>query len=291
MIKSVGTLYAIQDLFDHLGAHVVAQSEFLEGFSKFGSSTSADVYDTATRLSWICTADNGQLVPTELGKAAHSGSDRATRLRFQLASIIETTRPVWAGLLPKGRKEAEAGFPDEIRQCFEEALLLGDVSEEVVNWWDRLSGIMREVSQRKLLEIGRSGERLSLAYEFNRTQQTPRWQAVETNYAGYDVLSIRAKDDLAALKIEVKASERGFKNATIHITEHEWITASQSPDVYLFHVWLISQQPTLYIVPSTKVVTHLPKNQGKGTWRNTAIPLGALTRPQDGILYGKACDS
>jgi len=283
MIQSIGTLYAIQDLFDHLSEHVVAQDQFLEGFSKYGSSTAADVYETATRLSWICTADSGQLVPTEIGKAAHQGRDRAMRLRFQLANIIETTRPVWGGLLPKGGKEAEAGLPDEIRQCFEEALLFGDVTDDLVEWWDRLAGIMREVSQRRLLETGRRGERLSLGYERERTEQAPKWQAVETNYAGYDVLSIRDKRDFAALKIEVKASDRAFKHATIHITEHEWITASKSPDSYLFHVWLLDPQPVLFVVLSATVISHLPNNQGKGKWRNTAIPLGAITRPQYGI--------
>lgn len=62
MIRSVGTLYAIQDLFDHFEQHLIAKDEFLAGFAKYGTSTALDVYDTATELSWICTADSGQLV-------------------------------------------------------------------------------------------------------------------------------------------------------------------------------------------------------------------------------------
>lgn len=286
MIESIGTLYAIQDLFDHLEAHSIAETDFLEGFSKYGSSTARDVYDTATRLSWICTADSGQLVPTAIGRAAHQGIDRPTKLRYQLANIIESTRPAWGGLLPNGRKEAKAGLPDEIRQCFEEALLLGEASDDVIEWWDRLAGIMREVSQRQKMETGRKGERLSLRYEQERTECQPMWQAVETNYAGYDVLSVRAKGDSKALKIEVKASDRGFKNAAIFITEHEWITANQELGSYQFHIWILEPKPVLFIVPSTKVMAHTPNNQGKGRWRNTVIPIGALTRPQDGISFG-----
>jgi len=285
MIPSIGTLYAIQDLFDHLSEHTVVRDEFLDGFTKYGSSTATDVYETATRLSWICTADNGQLVPTELGKVANQGENRPIKLRFQLSNIIESTRPVWAGLLPKGRKEAEAGFPEEIRQCFEEALLLGDPTNDVVDWWDRLAGIMREVSQRKLLETGRRGERLSLRYEQQRTDQLPKWQAVETNYAGYDVLSIVDKGNETALKIEVKASDRVFKYAAIFITEHEWITATKSPSTYLFHIWLFEPNPMLFVVPSTVVVAHAPKNQGKGKWRNAAVPLGAITHPSKAIQF------
>jgi hypothetical protein len=42
MIRSVGTLYAIQDLFDHLEQHLIAKDEFLAGFSKYGTSTALD---------------------------------------------------------------------------------------------------------------------------------------------------------------------------------------------------------------------------------------------------------
>ena len=148
MIRSVGTLYAIQDLFDHLEERVIAKDQFLSGFSKYGTSTAQDVYDTATQLSWICTAESGQIVPTLIGKQAHHGLNRPAKLRSQLATIIERSHPTWAGLLPKGRREAIAGFPDEIRQCFDEAFLLGDVNDEVVTWWSRCAGNARRLSGR-----------------------------------------------------------------------------------------------------------------------------------------------
>lgn len=131
MIRSVGTLYAIQDLFDHLAAHSVAKDDFVTGFAKYGTSTAEDVYETATQLSWICTAESGQIVPTILGQQAHDAIGRPGKLRCQLAKIIEATHPAWAALLPKGRTEALVGFPQEIRQCFEEAQLLGDATDDV----------------------------------------------------------------------------------------------------------------------------------------------------------------
>ena len=154
MIRSVGTLYAIQDLFDHLEQHLIAKDEFLAGFSKYGTSTALDVYDTASELSWICTADSGQLVLTLIGKDANQGIDRPSKLRCQLAKIIEANHPTWAALLPKGRKEAVAGFPEEIRQCFDEALLLGEISEEVVSWWAQSSSVMRAIAQRMRVATG-----------------------------------------------------------------------------------------------------------------------------------------
>jgi Domain of unknown function (DUF3883) len=284
MIRSVGTLYAIQDLFDHLEQHLIAKDEFLSGFSKYGTSTALDVYDTASELSWICTADSGQLVPTLIGKKANQGIDRPSKLRCQLAKIIEANHPTWAALLPKGRKEAVAGFPEEIRQCFDEALLLGEISEDVISWWAQSSSVMRAIAQRMRVATGVRGERKSLFYECQRTGHTPRWQGFETSYAGYDVLSVRDSQHQEALKIEVKASDRNFRYAEIHLTEHEWITASKSVGSYLFHIWLFDEAlPRLFIVDSTTIIAHVPNNQGRGRWRDTAIPLGAITHPSQAV--------
>lgn len=285
MIRSVGTLYAIQDLFGHLEGHSVAKDDFLSGFSKYGTSTAEDVYHTATELSWICTAESGQIVPTLIGKEAHRGADRPAKLRCQLAKTIETTQPTWAALLPKGRREAIVGFPEEIRQCFDEASLLGAVTDEIVAWWSHSAGIMRVASQKLLVATGLRGERKTLSFEEQRTLRAPHWQGFESAYAGYDVLSVRDVEDAAPLKIEVKASERTFRYALIHITEHEWITAKSSPTNYRFHIWLFDEsRPRLFVIESSTVAAHTPTNQGKGRWRNTAIPLGAITHPSQGIV-------
>ena len=285
MIRSVGTLYAIQDLFEHFERRLIAKDEFLTGFSKYGTSTALDVYDTATELSWICTADSGQLVPTLIGREANKGTDRPSKLRCQLAKIIETDHPVWAALLPKGRKEAVAGFPEEIKQCFDEALLLGDISEEVIAWWGHASGVMRAIAQRVRVATGVRGERKTVSYENQRTGQVPRWQGFETSYAGYDVLSVRDRTDSTPLRIEVKASDRNFRYAEIHLTEHEWITASKSLGTYIFHIWLFDDvQPRVFIVESSAIIAHTPTNQGRGRWRDTAIPLGAITHPSQAII-------
>jgi hypothetical protein len=285
MIRSVGTLYAIQDLFDHLDAYSLAKEEFLSGFQKYGTSTAQEVYQTATQLSWICTAESGQIVPTLIGKEAHKGSDRAAKLRCQLEKIIETTQPPWAALLPKGRSEAIVGFPEEIRQCFEEALLLGAITDDVIAWWSRSAATMRFASQRSLIATGLRGEIKTLRFEELRTKRTPEWQGFESAYAGYDVLSARDVDDPAPLKIEVKASDRSFRYATIYITEHEWITSTNSRGNYCFHIWLFDEaQPRLFIVESSIMSTHVPINQCKGRWRNAAVPLGAITRPSEAIV-------
>ena len=103
-IQSVGTLYAIQDLFLDLEKRRISADEFRLSFIKFGTSTAKDVYETAMALNWICTSGAGEIVPTMIGKEAHPPVDRPKKLRCQLCSIIETTRPPWAALLVNGRK-------------------------------------------------------------------------------------------------------------------------------------------------------------------------------------------
>ena len=287
MIDSIGTLYAIQDLFDDLEKRSIQQSEFLQAFSKYGTSTAQDVYDTALRLNWLCAAETGQLVPTHFGKQAHAGTDRQTRLRHQLQNVIEQFKPPWAALLVRGRREAEASFPPAVLQCFEEAGLLGPLSEEIVGWWDSLAGLMREAHSRALLEVGREGERQSVSYEQNRTGATAKWKSVETNFAGYDVLSVQSRTDGRHLKVEVKASSLKFRDAAINVTEHEWRTASVQPSEYVFHVWIFSDWPSktgdLHVLQFSDVAKHIPKNVGKGMWRQVAIPVSALTRPERAV--------
>jgi len=287
-IHSVGTLYAIQDLFSDLEKRRISAEEFRLCFIKFGTSTAKDVYETATLLNWICTSSEGEIVATLIGKAAHAPGDRSVKLRSQLRSIIRDTRPPWASLLVNGRKEASLEFPIEIKQCFKEALLLEAIDEQIINWWDEQSICMREDSNLQRMQIGRRGERLTLQFELERTGTSPKWQAFETNFAGYDVLSVRDNRDHRHLKIEVKASTRRFKEAIINITEHEWITANTSLNDYIFHVWLIeesgsSKRETLFVVQSSEIVSHIPSNQGRGAWKQMAIPIGSITHPSHGL--------
>lgn len=284
LIDSVGTLYAAQDLFDDIQSRAIHKEPFLRGFRTYGTSTAKAVLNLTTKLSWVAVADSGQLVSTPSGAIAHRGSERHLRLRHQLQSAIENFKPPWAAIMAKGRCEAENTLPPTIKQCFKEARLFDCPPEEIIDWWDILAGIMREQSGREKLEIGRRGERLSLDFERERTGQHPKWMAVETNFAGYDVLSVREKKSDAQLRIEVKASTRRFRDAAFHVTKHEWATANIPHSEYIFHFWLLDQEPpVLHIVSRENIAEHIPDNSGKGQWTGTEIPLGSVTHPSKGI--------
>jgi hypothetical protein len=289
VIHSVGTLYAIQDLFLDLENRRISADEFRLCNIKFGTSTAKDVYETAYALDWICTSSGGEIVATTSGREAHPRCDRPTKLRFQLRSIVEKSRPPWAALLVNGRREASVSFPVEIRQCFKEANLLEVVDDDVIIWWDQLSACMREEAALQRTKIGRLGERLTLRFELERTGSAPKWQAFETNFAGYDVLSIKNRGNSRRLKIEVKASTRRFKEAFINITEHEWNTALTSPQDYVFHIWILTENEEaprkfLFIIPSSEIAQHIPSNQGNGFWKQASIRMGAITNASNAVV-------
>lgn len=287
MIHSVGTLYAIQDLCDDLSARQIVASEFLT-MSRYSTSTAKDVVRTATDLGWIFTDEDGCLRRTPIGVAANSGTGRANRLRSQLESVVGQFRPPWAAVLINGRAEAARSLPPEVKQCFSEAQLLTTTDDDVVESWARLQEHMWDERQRLLREIGRRGERLTLDYEERRTGDNPKWTGFESRFAGYDVLSVISSSEPQHLKIEVKASTHRFRDAQFQITENEWKTATVKPDQYYFHVWLINCENLLFVLRFTDIAAHVPANRGAGSWKNTAIPISAVTNASKAVSVAGA---
>ncbi|MBN8651421.1 MAG: DUF3883 domain-containing protein [Cytophagales bacterium] len=127
-------------------------------------------------------------------------------LLLQLEDLILNFNPVWASILLRGRTEAKNFLPPDALQCFKECGLFGKLTDDIVKFWDKLTLAYRNYTQKKLTEIGRIGEKLSFDYEKTRTGFEPVWQAVESNIAGYDLLSILSSDNSAKLQIEVKST-------------------------------------------------------------------------------------
>jgi hypothetical protein len=286
LIDSVGTLYALQDLFTEFSTRTFVTNNFLT-LSKYGGSTPEAIHAAGKLFGWI-TDIEGNIAPTVKGRDIHGGNDRALTLRRQLADIIQSHRPPWAAILTAGRKEAKINLPDVISQCLDEAMLLDTTDEEIVNWWDQCAGIMRGEKAANSLIVGRRGERLSLRYETDRTGQPARWQAIESNRSGYDVLSVQDRGSPIPLKIEVKASSRKFKEAEINITTNEWQTALAAPGSYIFHVWVLgangNQPPALFVLSTETIAAHIPQNSGSGKWTNSAIPVRELANFSDAIF-------
>ena len=142
-------------------------------------------------------------------------------------------------------------------------------------FWDALAARARGQKDDRLNAIGREGERLSLAFERERTGRQPKWVAIDNNDDGYDILSVVSADDLRKQSIEVKASTLGLRGS-FFLTRNEWERAMEA-EQHSFHVWsLATTPPTLAVLDSVAVSEHVAADQGDGEWRVIEVPLRAF---------------
>jgi hypothetical protein len=236
----------------------------------------ANVVNICSRCGWLEVDLDGFLKPSKRGNVLRATVDFEERLRQQLRDIVAALQPAWSKKIMHGRKELVRFAPADVRQCFEEAGLLNAApSDSVVHWWDEIANLARGVRSAVITEVGRRGERLTLAYERNRTGREPFWQSVESSFSGYDVLSVVSSTDMTPMQIEVKASELRPKDAFMHLTGNEW-EASQQALSQVFHLWYLGNKPLLAIVNLEHVRPHVPQDQGEGSWESVKIPFGAF---------------
>jgi Protein NO VEIN, C-terminal len=275
-LRGVRVFYTVQDIFEHVRRRRSTEAGLVSASTLFGPATS-EAISLAGALGWLARDSTGHLHPTGAGLAAHPEGARSLRLRFQLHAFILHTKPSWSALLCRGRREAAAQLPAEIRQCLQDAGLLEGIDDATVQWWDSLAVASRVESQHELLTIGRFGERLSLHYERNRVGIDPLWQALESNSAGYDILSWVASGRADRLLIEVKCSVLTQATAHLHITRYEWQTARTANNA-VFHLWIVRPDSRcLWILTPEQVRPHVPDDHGAGEWESVCIPFSSLT--------------
>jgi hypothetical protein len=274
-IRGVRVFYTLQDIFEHVRRSRSTEAGLLAAATLFGPAT-PEAISLANSLGWLARDNAGRLHPTGAGLAAHPNGTRSLRIRFQLHAFILQTKPPWSALLCRGRREAAALLPAEIRQCLLDAGLLDGTDADTVQWWDSLAVAARTESQHELLTIGRFGERLSVKYEHDRVGTEPLWQALESNAAGYDILSWVAPGRPERLLIEVKCSVLTQDTASLHITRFEWQTACTAKHS-VFHLWLVRPSArTLWIRTTDQVRPHIPDDHGDGEWESVRIQYSSI---------------
>jgi hypothetical protein len=245
-------------------------------FAYLGSLPTAKIIATAQGLGWLRADENGvaSITPSGLRLVALVGYE--PMLRQALLDYIDAERPPWLQNATYGRSRVIRFAGREVAQVFVEAGLAYSVSDEVVAFWDSMSALARGQRNRRLSEIGRQGERLSIAHELARTGRNPKWVAIDNNEDGYDVLSVVASEDTRPLSIEVKASTMGLAGS-LHLTRSEWERAQEAEN-HVFHIWAIkSDEPTLAILSPIEVQNHIPLNVGMGAWESVEVPLAAFS--------------
>jgi hypothetical protein len=93
---------------------------------------------------------------------------------------------------------------------------------------------------------------------------------LETAVSGFDVLSVVDGASSRLLKIEVKGSGMRKNEASFFVTRNEWNTAAKSPE-FQFHLWLVRDDPKLFVVPASDVSSHIPKDMGSGQWKGAEL--------------------
>jgi hypothetical protein len=149
--------------------------------------------------------------------------------------------------------------------------LLGPWQDELIEWWAAAGLLSRIRRSEKLSKTGRRAEQLSFEYESDRTGYPAERIYLDTNFAGFDVLSRLSKLDATPLPIEVKGSERRPKEADFVLTRNEFRAARGSSE-YLVHLWHVGDIPQLFVVPFAEVNKHLPIDQGDGRWETARLP-------------------
>lgn len=276
MIFSVGVLYSSQELLSFVGEKKMSPDDFCSSFKTFAVASATDVLEIAQRCNWVALSMDGTMVVTSRGKLVLGMTTQEEGLRLQIKHAIEVFQPAWAQRMRNGREEVRRYLPTEIHQCFDEAGLMDNWDESLISWWDELAQAARAKKNDELLQIGRKAERLSWEHELNRTKVHPRWQALESNFSGFDLLSRVDESDIGPLRIEVKGSTLSRKEAQFYVTRNEWQVAVTSGS-YRFHIWLLSHKPpTLIDKDYTEVLPNIPTDKGCGQWWQVQIRVSDL---------------
>lgn len=276
MTFSVGILYSAHSLLAFADGDELLIDDFRKSFTTFEFSTPHLVVETCIKCGWLRIDDRGYLRLTAGGKAIIAESDAEVRLRYQIGDLIRVERPPWAERMRAGRGETVRILPADAQQCFAESGLLGSWNDALVGWWDKVTLGIRAYRDAETLEIGRQGERLSIQFELQRTGVVPIWQALESNFSGFDLLSRVDSANATPIKIEVKTSGQNKSEANFVVTRNEWRVASTSLDTYFFDLWLLRGGPKHARVPAAVVQMHIPIDQALGKWEQTKIPFRAL---------------
>ncbi len=208
-------------------------------------------------------------------------------LRLAISAVVVASRPEWAKRVYLGRARflSELGHIDsEVRRCFNQAgLFVENPPAEVIFWWDQLNHQMRGFFNFDNSMQGRAAELESLKLESAKLKELgiaafPKWQSIDDNTLGYDILSYRPNtgEFPTNLLIEVKSSRQNPPVAII--SRNECKKAEEAKDRYLFHVWHVKDgRPfKLYVWTFDQIAEHIPKDNGLGEWKDVAIPIKAV---------------
>lgn len=244
-----------------------------------GAGEKGPLIELATKIGLFEESEPFRL--SEVGKRIEIAylDTRSCAMLFRtiLTEYVRRVLPPWAFRIPAGRMELLAVLSPDVASCFRSAGLKNpNPDDTIVNWWSEMAKFVRTKVGEQRDETGRNGEERSLCYERLRTGCEPRWVSFESNFGGYDILSIDSAERTTPRRIEVKASLSPVSEASFFVSENEWNVAMSNMENYRFHLWSMNPVVLLADVPSTEVKPHIPKNNSAGCWKSVEIPFSTF---------------
>lgn len=274
MNLSVGYLHASIKLLDlFLSKPVRSFEKKPKGQDLFNLCDLTTILSLCEKCKWLDKVRHDRFQITDKGLLIAREKDHEAKMRRQLKDFILIDQPIWSMVMHYGRAEFAYTAPPNIIQCFSESKLFTDnPDDDIVKWWDEVSGFVRSCGNDGLNDIGRKGERLTIEYELKRTGVIPKWQALDSNFSGYDILSVVSREDRTPMQIEVKTTTNMISFANLIITKNEWKQATNAI-AHKFYIWHIDKQSELAVLSVDELGEHIPCDQGKGLWKTAEIPL------------------
>lgn len=248
-------------------------------YSKIAFINAEDIFTFASECGWVGENDNTLFLThrgSDLLRLQEQGLVNALK-RQMLTDYVLKASPIWSNRIPYGRREAAIFMTKDEKACFIEAGLLSEqLDSSIIDWWDTIASQIRARAQQVKNVTGRIGERNTMQYEKIRTAFEPKWMAVDSNVAGYDVQSRQSKDNPETLLIEVKASTLTLNQASFYISSHEWNVALTST-AYFFYLWCLSgNKKLLAIISPDEMQPYIPTNNLDGEWESAKIPFSCF---------------
>ena len=250
----------------------------IDGLSRIMELKVGDLILLALKCQWV-ELQKEYYILTERGQEilAYKKNHNIV-FREMLWDYVTFVKPSWCSRIPFGRQEAFIFMSMDEQACFYVAKLMEkNPTIEVALWWNKLSLEIRKRRDEKLLQIGLTGEKETLRYEYERTGKEPEWLSVDSNLVGFDICSRLSRENSCELFIEVKASTETISNAYFFISENEWRVAISGIE-YKFYIWLFEKdKKSLAILLPEDIKYHIPENKEDGRWENVKIPYRSFT--------------
>lgn len=197
-------------------------------------------------------------------------SDKNEQYILILENLLKHSNPPWLFEITKGIEAAKINMPENFVKIFNTFHLFDYSRREVIVWWNNIKQLKRSRDEFKLSKIGLEGEFKVLDFEENRTGSQPDHCSIHDDTLGYDILSIKDKNDKSNIMIEVKNSSTS--SLRFFISANEYDKCFNFKDSYFIYLIDSSQsEEILYIFNWNILKNHIPKNVGLGNWQSVEI--------------------